>query len=84
MERMRYGNKLIAQDDEFVPCHPHPKELELISESGFRCFCCLSRRPKSRFGGIRANQPICTSCYPVTDDQEIVGYVSFDTWHGFL
>ncbi len=82
-QRMRYRNMDIAVADAPLTCHPSPEELETVGKSGFRCFCCLRRRPRSHFGGKRVTKALCDRCYPYTDDQEIAGYISFDRYHGF-
>ncbi len=79
--KLRYRNTFIGVSDE-PHHHPDPDELNRISKSGFRCFACLGRFPKRRFGGIRTEKSLCSFCYTTSDDLEIAGYLAFDLAHG--
>ena len=80
---MKYRCMSVAVSDEPPhTCHPTQEDLDSISASGFRCFSCQSHRPRSQFGGYRAGRKLCRFCYPYTDDEEIVGFIAFDKYHG--
>lgn len=49
----------------------------------FTCFVCGEKLTKKHFAGRRVNQPICRTCYPYVDEWIVVGFIRFDTRHGF-
>ena len=70
--------------ERYIPRVPNPTTKELgMCPASFRCYACLERKGRKRFGGAVLAKRICRECYPFVDEAVVGSLIRFDEKHGF-
>jgi len=63
----------VVVEDYVPPRIPNPTEAELATvPARFRCVTCRRNKGKDCFGGYVAGERVCRTCFPITDEHDIL------------